>query len=49
MRGRGSFADVIAGRFKLAARRLGLDRPSRPLDVSRFVPPRPESPQMQLW
>ncbi len=49
MRGRGLFADVIARRFKLAARRLGLDLPSSPLDASRFVPPRIESAQMQLW
>ncbi len=36
MRGEGIFADLIAQRFRLAARRLGLDRPLAPLDVSRF-------------
>jgi DNA repair photolyase len=49
MRGRGTLADVIAARFRLAARRLGLDRSLPPLDCSRFVPPRPDSAQMELW
>ncbi len=36
MRGEGIFADLIAQRFRLAARRLGLDRPLTPLDTGRF-------------
>ncbi|BCX82984.1 hypothetical protein MIT9_P2575 [Methylomarinovum caldicuralii] len=38
MRGEGIFADLIAQRFRIAARRLGLDRPLPPLDCSRFRP-----------
>ncbi len=36
MRGEGIFADLIAQRFRIAARRLGLNRPLEPLDASRF-------------
>jgi DNA repair photolyase len=39
-RGTGAFADLIAQRFKIAARRLGLDAPLPPLDIRRFRPPR---------
>jgi DNA repair photolyase len=49
MRGRGAFADLIAGRFRLAARRLGLDGPLPALDGSRFAPPRPVPAQLELW
>jgi DNA repair photolyase len=41
MKGEGPIAELIAARFKSARRRFGLDRPSAPLDLSRFrVPPR---------
>ena len=41
MRGQGPYADMIAARFHLAARRLGFNRQERKLDVSQFrVPPR---------
>ncbi len=39
MRGEGPYADVIAGRFKLAARKLGLDAPQPKLRCDLFVPP----------
>lgn len=40
MRGEGAFADLIARRFRLAARRLGLDQPMPAYDLSAFrVPP----------
>jgi DNA repair photolyase len=42
MKGEGPIADLLAQRFKIAARRLGLDRVPPPLDVGQFrVPPRP--------
>jgi len=48
MRGSGEFAEVIAQRFRLVSRRLGLDQGRRELDCSRFVPPRPATPQLTL-
>ncbi|MCK7492713.1 MAG: hypothetical protein MZW92_15130 [Comamonadaceae bacterium] len=48
MRGSGEFADVIAQRFRLVTRRLGLNQGRRELDCSRFVPPRPATPQLTL-
>ena len=42
MRGEGHYAQIIAHRFALATRRLGLDRPTAPLRTDLFrVPPRP--------
>ena len=42
MRGQGAYAEVIAQRFRIAARRLGLDRPVAPLRSDLFrCPPRP--------
>jgi len=51
MRGQGLFADLIARRFALACKRLGLneDRTLR-LDTTRFRPPRgPASAQLDLF
>ena len=48
MRGQGPFADLIAARFARAHRRLGYGR-LPPLDCDRFVPPRPPSPQGELF
>ena len=50
MRGEGPYADLIRQRFALACRKHGLDR-SRDLqlDCSKFVPPRPPSPQGSLF
>jgi len=41
MRGTGAYADLIAKRFEIACRRLGLNmgRDRSPLDRSRFRPP----------
>ncbi len=36
MRGQGVFADLIAQRFRIATRHLGLDKPLPPLDCSLF-------------
>jgi hypothetical protein len=38
-RGRGAYADLIARRFRLATRRLGLNADSRSLDTGAFRPP----------
>ncbi|WP_407353425.1 PA0069 family radical SAM protein [Luteimonas sp. R10] len=48
MRGEGPFAELIAGRFARAHRRLGYGR-LPPLDCAGFVPPRPPSPQGELF
>jgi DNA repair photolyase len=49
MRGTGAYAELLRARFKVAARRLGLDSVrDRPLDTTHFRPPGPGSPQLQL-
>ena len=48
MRGEGPFADLIAARFARAHARFGYAR-LPPADVSKFVPPRPPSPQAELF
>ncbi|MFO1189434.1 MAG: PA0069 family radical SAM protein [Alphaproteobacteria bacterium] len=48
MVGSGAYAALLAKRFALAAKRLGLDRRRRPLDVTRFTPPQPARGQMRL-
>lgn len=50
MRGTGNFADLVAARFALAARRAGLaTRHDVPLDTSRFRPPRVNVTQGELF
>jgi DNA repair photolyase len=50
MRGTGTFADLIAKRFELATKRLGLnDHRTAPLDVTRFRPPRANEAQRELF
>jgi DNA repair photolyase len=44
MRGSGEFAELIAKRFELARRRLGLAGERTPLDTSLFRPPVPAPP-----
>ena len=44
MRGKGLFAEMIAQRFRLAVKRLGLSSHSS-LDISQFRPPPKEGPQ----
>jgi DNA repair photolyase len=49
MRGNGPLAEQIAETFRVFARRYELDRNPRPLDCSRFRPPRPTSGQLPLF
>jgi DNA repair photolyase len=50
MRGDGAYADLIAQRFRLALKRLGLDQRERtPLDVSQFRPPPKKGDQLSLF
>jgi DNA repair photolyase len=52
MKGQGAYADLLARRFALAARRFGLDRAgpaNRSLDCSRFRPPPVDRPQPDLF
>ncbi|MHA7877245.1 PA0069 family radical SAM protein [Roseivivax sp.] len=48
MRGEGHYAEIIASRFKLAARRLGLDRSVPPLRCDLFRPPPRRGDQLTL-
>jgi DNA repair photolyase len=48
MRGKGQFTDLIAKRFALACRRLGLNADRKPLDTTRFRPPRRREDAGQL-
>lgn len=49
MRGQGEFARLLEQRFRLAVRRLGLDRGSElKLDTSGFRPPAARGPQLGL-
>jgi DNA repair photolyase len=48
MRGEGPFAQLLQQRFAKAHARLGFGR-LPPLDSSRFTPPRPLSPQGELF
>lgn len=49
MRGEGSYARLIGDRFKLAARRLGLDRPLPALDTRSFRVPAAAGDQIALF
>ena len=50
MRGEGEFAELIRQRFLVTTRKLGLGRGRDvPLDSSRFVPPRKQKPQGELF
>ncbi|OHC71823.1 MAG: DNA repair photolyase [Rhodocyclales bacterium RIFCSPLOWO2_02_FULL_63_24] len=51
-RGSGPLAEIIAQRFRIAVRRLGLDAPSAPLETSDFRPPQKQdvsTPQLSLF
>ncbi|HEX6997604.1 MAG TPA: PA0069 family radical SAM protein [Gammaproteobacteria bacterium] len=49
MRGEGPFAELVRQRFRVACRRLGLERRGAvALDTTRFRPPRPPTPQLDL-
>ncbi len=49
MTGEGVHAQLIARRFAVAARRLGLDGPLPPADTSRFAPPPRAGDQLSLF
>ncbi len=49
MRGEGPIADLLARRFAIAKRRLGLDQPQPPLDTTRFRRPAAAGDQMDLF
>jgi DNA repair photolyase len=49
MRGEGVYAELFEKRFSVACRKYGLNAEDRvELDMSRFVPPRPDRPQLPL-
>ena len=51
-RGSGPLAEIIGQRFRSATRRLGLDAPSLPMNLTAFRPPpkpAPIAPQMRLF
>lgn len=48
MVGEGPFAELIAQRFSIAYRRLGFGRLPG-LDTTQFRPPRPDTPQLNLF
>jgi DNA repair photolyase len=47
MRGEGVYAEHVAGLFRVAARRHGLDAPPSPLSTAAFR--RPAGPQLELF
>ena len=49
MRGEGPYADIIRHRFDIAARRLGLDRPTQPLRCDLFGSPPSPGDQLSLF
>jgi DNA repair photolyase len=49
MRGTGLFADMIAQRFKLAARKLGYNLEREPLRIDLFRAPKKDQPQLSLF
>jgi DNA repair photolyase len=49
MRGTGPYASLIAQRFAIAARRLGLNRNLTPLDISKFRRPPQTGDQLALF
>jgi DNA repair photolyase len=49
MKGEGPIAEVVAQRFAIARRRLGLDRPSTPLDLTQFRRPAKDERQGDLF
>ncbi len=49
MKGEGPIAELVAARFKIARRRLGLDRTPPPLDVSQFRVPARAGDQIDLF
>jgi len=48
-RGTGAYADLLRQRFRLAVKRLALDRRRPPLRLDLFQRPEPDSPQLRLF
>ncbi len=48
MRGTGRYAELIAARFRLACKRLGLNKNDWRLDVGQFCPPPKDGEQLRL-
>ncbi len=48
MRGTGRYAELIAARFRLACKRLGLNKNDWRLDVAQFCPPPKDGDQLRL-
>ncbi len=49
MTGEGVYAELLARRFELASKRLGLNRPDWDLDTTQFVRPTPGGEQLALF
>lgn len=49
MTGSGPIAEAFSDRFRLACKRLGLNRPTAPLDTSQFKPPPQAGDQLSLF
>jgi hypothetical protein len=49
MRGQGPYAEMVAQRFDVATRRLGLARNAPPMRCDLFRPPAIDGPQMSLF
>ena len=49
MRGTGPYAEMLARRFHIAVKRLGLNQPSKPLDVAKFRKPARQGDQLALF
>jgi DNA repair photolyase len=49
MRGEGPIAELIAGRFKIACRKLGFDNAKPTIDLTRFRPPPKAGDQTELF
>jgi DNA repair photolyase len=49
MKGTGVYADLIRRRFRLACKRLGLNKSEHKLDVSKFTPPVSDGNQLALF
>ena len=49
MRGEGPYADMIAQRFNVATKRLGLKLRAGPMRSDLFRPPRKEEAQLSLF
>ena len=49
MRGTGPYAEMLSRRFHLAVKRLGLNQPSKPLDIGKFKKPARQGDQLALF